>query len=60
MLDVTGIILFPGNFGRDCEGNGENGKECCCDECDYLICCTEKTTCEKCRDFKCPRKKMNP
>lgn len=44
-IDVTGIILTPGSGGRDSAGNGEHvnkrGKviECCCDECDYLLCC---------------------
>ena len=28
--------LIPGNGGLDCPGSGE-----CCDECDYLICCTD-------------------
>ena len=45
MIYVTGIELTPGNGGENCKGNGkhkdENGKiiECCCDECDYLLCC---------------------
>ena len=45
IIDITGIELTPGNNGKDCLGNGhhfdENGKpiECCCDECDYLLCC---------------------
>ena len=45
--DVTGIELTPGNGGEKSKGNGkhkdENGKiiECCCDECDYLLCCIE-------------------
>ena len=45
MIDVTGIELTPGNGGENCKGDGkhkdENGNliECCCDECDYLICC---------------------
>ena len=56
IYDVTGIILTPGNFGEDCDGNGMNGKECCCDECDYLICCTSVCDCEQCGDEKCPRK----
>lgn len=40
IIDITGIILTPGNGGNDCLGNGEhtdeNGNliECCCDECD--------------------------
>ena len=64
IIDVTGIELIPGNNGEDCPGNGEhidnNGKviECCCDECDYLICCLEthnQEYCKICSDFKCPR-----
>ena len=47
IIDITGIELTPGNGGKDCLGNGEhvdekgNLIECCCDECDYLICCLE-------------------
>jgi len=49
IIDVTGVELTPGNGGRDCKGNGlhydENGGliECCCDECDYAVCCLEDT-----------------
>ena len=40
IIDVTGIILMPGNQGKDCPGNGANPAiECCCDECDYMLCC---------------------
>lgn len=45
IIDITGIELTPGNNFNDCLGNGnnydENGEliECCCDECDYYICC---------------------
>ena len=40
IIDVTGIILKPGNQGKDCLGNGANPAiECCCDECDYMLCC---------------------
>lgn len=45
LADVTGIILTPGEEGKNCLGNGErrdeNGNliECCCEECDcYLTC----------------------
>jgi len=47
IIDVTGIELTPENGGRDCKGNGfhydENGEllECCCNECDYAVCCLE-------------------
>ncbi len=64
IIDITGIELTPGNAGKDCLGNGEhthnNGViiECCCEECDYLICCTElkwKKRCANCEDSLCPR-----
>ncbi len=59
--DVTGIILTPGNMGKDCMGNGEHfdksGQllECCCDECDYLMCCTymyDDGKCISCGDME--------
>ena len=28
IIDITGIELIPGNGGKDCPGNGENGNEC--------------------------------
>ena len=59
IIDVTGIILTPGNGGRDCLGNGEfPGIECCCDECDYMLCCLagSKVDCLHCKDLECPRK----
>ncbi len=43
IIDITGVVLTPGNFGKDCFGNGEhidekgNLIECCCDECDYML-----------------------
>ena len=56
--DVTGTILIPGNDGRDCPGNGLHpGIECCCDECDYMICCLEEhdsAECTTCMDKRCP------
>ena len=62
IIDSTGIILTPGNGGKDCMGNGlhidSTGKiiEACCDECDYLKCCTESVTdCAICDDINCPR-----
>ena len=45
IVDVTGVTLMPGNRGENCPGNGKhydaNGElvECCCDECDYMLCC---------------------
>ena len=51
------IKLTPGNFGNDCLGNGMCGEfECLCDECDYLLCCTEilgPDYCEVCEE-DCP------
>lgn len=64
IIDVTGTELIPGNNGKDCPGNGEhideNGDiiECCCDECDYMLCCIEthiETACKNCSDYRCPR-----
>ncbi len=49
IVDISGIVLTPGNYGEDCMGNGKhfdddgNLIECCLDECDYLICCTEES-----------------
>ena len=54
----TGIELIPGNHGKDCPGNGENGNECCCDECDFLCCCIEyfkRQDCDRCVQWRCPR-----
>ena len=63
IIDITGIELTPGNNGEDCKGNGKhydaNGNliECCCDECDYLLCCTsDGVNCSECMDNNCPRK----
>ncbi len=60
IIDITGIELTPGNNGEDCKGNGKhldeygNRIECCCDECDYLLCCTsDKANCSECMDFVC-------
>ena len=37
-IDVTGIELTPGDR-EVCLGNGEQGFDCCCDECDYMGFC---------------------
>ena len=59
IMDVTGIVLIPGNFGEDCPGNGETTEmECCCDECDYMICCILDRwmeRCKECGNTDCPR-----
>ena len=38
IMDITGIELTPGK-STVCLGNGEQGFECCCDECDYFLLC---------------------
>ena len=38
MTDITGISLIPGEPDT-CPGNGEQGFECCCDECEYYLIC---------------------
>ena len=59
---VTKIKLTPGNWGKDCLGNGKHYDEmgdlieCCCDECDYLMCCVYESRCKKCNDEQCVRK----
>lgn len=67
IIDVTGIRIIPGNGGRDCPGNGEHFGEngevlvCCCDECDYLLCCINikyYEECKYCSDINCDRKNL--
>ena len=59
IIDITGIVLTPGNGGVDCLGNGmHKGIECCCDECDYMLCCLEMPNnkdCKTCADQGCHR-----
>ncbi len=64
ILDFTKVELIPGNNGKDCKGNGTKTNdfgqliECCCEECDYYLCCYENISeeaCEHCNDIKCPR-----
>ncbi len=38
VIDVTGVELTPGEPDV-CLGNGDQGFECCCDECDYYLFC---------------------
>ena len=38
VIDITGIELTPGD-SVVCLGNGVQGFECCCDECDYCLLC---------------------
>ena len=65
IIDITGIELTPGNYGKDCLGNGEhfdksgNIIECCCDECDYMMCCFSDDwykRCNTCHVTNCTRK----
>ena len=58
IIDVTGITLVPGNCGKDCPGSWEYaGLNCCCDECDYIMCCQDThdpAECRVCTDRNCP------
>ena len=63
LIDITGIELNPINNGENCKGNGkhldENGIliECCCDECDYLLCCiSSDVDCSECTVNDCSEK----
>lgn len=62
IVDVSGVVLTPGNGGKNCAGNGEhfdeqgNLIEYCCDECDFLLCCTYKCNCKNCDKEQCPNK----
>ena len=38
VIDITGVEITPGE-PTVCLGNGEQGFECCCDECDYYLLC---------------------
>ena len=38
IIDITSIEITAGNPAV-CIGNGEQGFECCCDECDYFLLC---------------------
>lgn len=58
MIDATETVLTPGNLGKYCMGNGEHPEsDCCCDQCDYLLCCLDShdpTECGNCREPNCP------
>ena len=65
LIDVTKTELFPGILGLNCPGNGMhydslgNEIECCCDECDYMMCCMETHSmeeCKTCSNADCPQK----
>lgn len=59
IVDVTGIVLTPGDGGVFCLGNGKHTHPDgtpippCCDECDYLMCCCGMCSCEDCTDKEC-------
>ncbi len=59
LIDITGTKLTPGNQGKNCLGNGLHSPyPCCCDECDYMLCCLntyDMRECTTCRDADCPR-----
>ena len=38
VIDITGTELSPGKPDV-CLGNGKQGFECCCDECNYYLLC---------------------
>ena len=38
ITDITGVELIS-EKPTACLGNGEQGFECCCDECDYFLLC---------------------
>ncbi len=63
IIDVTGIELTPGMRGEHCQGNGMYNKFiCCCDECNYQMCCLDpapEDKCLECFDEECPRSRLN-
>ena len=64
IIDAANVELMPGNYGKDCLGNGmHEALTCCCDECDYLFCCVSEDfpdVCAACEDTNCPRKNNEP
>ena len=38
VIDISGVELTPGEPAI-CLGNGKQGFDCCCDECDYFLRC---------------------
>ena len=38
VIDISGVELTPGEPAI-CLGNGKQGFDCCCDECDYFLLC---------------------
>lgn len=64
LVDITGVILTPGDNGDFCLGNGEhydeygNLIEICCDECNYALCCL-KDACKNCTLDKCIKEEFD-
>jgi len=58
IIDITGIKLMPGNGGKECPGSWKfAGDNCCCDGCDYMLCCLDthdSKECVTCMDKYCP------
>ena len=55
-IDITDVQLTPGK-PTVCLGNGEQGFEGCCDECDYCLLCSPELDMEleeKIKDMKIP------
>ena len=46
VMDTSDIELTPGEPAL-CLGNGKQGYECCCDECDYYLLCFPQNNCRK-------------
>ncbi len=64
IIDITGTVLTPSKNGKDCLGNGQHYDSqdrkiaCCCDECDYMLCCWNTPApkqCATCTDTNCPQ-----
>ena len=51
ITDITGIELMP-EKPTLCLGNGEQGFECLCDECDYFLLCFPEFDSESEREEK--------
>ena len=49
ITDISGVELTPGE-PTACLGNGEQGLDCCCDECDYFLYCFPKSDLPNFRD----------
>lgn len=59
-LDIPDNLLFPGNKGKNCIGNGEHKNkygvliDCCCENCNYFLCCYEDNVdCSNCEEINC-------